>query len=234
MHKSGNETINGNKTFSSNVNIYNSDSATDTANIVLKNSKAERGSTTNIGEQNIFFLDKDNAQLGNIKCEVDSNGYSNLTLQCSDTNDTSSGVQVRKTPTGVVFGPTSDNQCLLGHNGRRWYNTYTSKINGLEPSSLSMPGYTSSRIDISSYITNLTGGSNNYTVPANGYVFVRTTNGTYLKLVDYPSGCCSSVCSQTADDIGTFLPVIAGRTCIIVIKCSSIDRAYFIPCQGNV
>ena len=107
-------------------------------------------------------------------------------------------------------------------------------INGLEPSSLSLPSYTGARIDISSYITNLTGGSNNYTVPANGYIFVRTPDGTYINLVEYPSGACSSVCSQTADDIGTFLPVIAGRTCIIVIKCSSIDRAYFIPCQGNV
>ena len=125
------------------------------------------------------------------------------------------------------FVTTDANQTITG-------NKTFSSINGVEPSSLSLPGYKSSRIDISSYITNLTGGGNNYTVPANGYIFVRTSDGTYLKLVEYPSGACSSVCSQTADDIGTFLPVIAGRTCIIVIKCSSIDRAYFIPCQGNV
>ena len=125
------------------------------------------------------------------------------------------------------FVTTDTNQTISG-------NKTFSSINGVEPSSLSLPGYSSPRIDISSYITNLTGGSNNYTAPANGYIFVRTANGTYVKLTEYPSGVCSSVCSQTADDIGTFLPVNANRICIIAIKCSSIDRAYFIPCQGNV
>ena len=228
------QTISGNKTFSSNVNVYNSDSATDTANIILKNSKAERGSTTDIGEQTISFLDKDNAQIGQIKCEVDANGVSTFTLNCTNSSNSSSGIRLRRTSTGTFLQPTFNNGCNLGTSGYRWYDVQTRAVNNLEPSSLSLPGYSGSKIDISSYITNLTGGNNNYTVPSNGYIFVRTNNGTYLKLTEYPSGVCSSVCSQTADDIGTFLPVNANRICIIAIKCSSIDRAYFIPCQGNV
>ena len=78
VHKSDDETIGGIKTFTNDVTVYNSDSATDTANIILKNSKAERGSTTNIGEQNISFVDKNNNQLGNIKCITNSSGVSNM------------------------------------------------------------------------------------------------------------------------------------------------------------
>jgi len=232
VHKSGNETISGSKTFSSNVNVYNSDSSTDTANIILKNSKAERGSTTNIGEQNISFLDKDNAQIGQIKCDVDANGYSNLTLQCSDTNDTSSGVQIRKTTTGVVLRPTNDNQCWLGQSGKRWYNTYTSKINGVEPSSLSLPsGNASDVIDISSYITALNGTSNSYTVPSNGWISIAIT-GTAISIVS--SSWSDSRLRESSGNVRMLYPVLKNETLDISVIGTTLAYARFIPCQGNV
>ena len=230
-----NQTISGNKTFSSNVNVYNSDSATDTANIILKNSKAERGSTTNIGEQNISFVDKDNAQIGNIKCDVDANGYSNLTLQCSDTNDTSSGVQVRKTATGITFQPTSNSQCYLGQSIRRWYNTYTSRINNLEPSSLSLPVFpsSSSSIDISSYITDMTGAvANSYTPPANGYITFVATGSQVQIFSDY--GLQSKFSIQTGSTIRGYHPVLKNEAIKIYMIGTSIESFRFIPCQGNV
>lgn len=239
------QTISGNKTFSSNVNVYNSDSATDTANIILKNSKAERGSTTNIGEQNIFFLDKDNAQIGNIKCEVDSNGYSNLTLQCSDTNDTSSGVQVRKTATGVTFQPISNSPpCYLGQSVRRWYSTYTSKINGLEPSSLSLPSDRSTRIDISSYFTNTgTGDTNTYTVPANGYIYLTLSELTNVHCFSRSSDNVTNYAqtftklSNSAGVLYVLFPVRKNDVFVVTWYTAttvSVDGAFFIPCQGNV
>ena len=227
------QTISGNKTFSSNVNVYNSDSSTDTANIILKNSKAERGSTTNIGEQTISFLDKDNAQIGQIRCDVDSNGYSNLTLQCSDTNDTSSGVQVRKTATGVTFQPTLNGQCYLGQSIRRWYNTYTSRINNLEPSSLSLPNI-DNRIDISSYITNLSNVGNEYTPSVNGWICVRSANATKISILDSATNVGTTNISPTATFLGVMIPCIANRKVYINIICTSLELAYFIPCQGNV
>ena len=238
------QTISGSKTFSSNVNVYNSDSATDTANIILKNSKAERGSTTNTDEQNIFFLDKDNAQIGNIKCNVDSGGYSNLTLQCSDSNNVSLGVQVRKNPTGGVVRPTGDNQMSLGQDGRRWYNTYTSKINGLEPSSLSLPSGRNTRIDISSYFTNLGSGDTNfYSVSANGYIYMQLKDITTVHCFDF-----ESLSTTVADYIQTFSRGTDGQLYVLfpvkkdhVFKSTwyttttvTISGAYFIPCQGNV
>jgi len=227
-----NQTISGNKTFSSNVNVYNSDSSTDTANIILKNSKAERGSTTNIGEQTIFFLDKDNAQIGNIKCGLDSNGYSNISILCSDINDSSLGVQIRKTLEGVVLRPTNDNQCWLGQGGRRWYNTYTSKINGVEPSSLSLPsGNASDAIDISSYITDMSGTVNNYTAPANGWISIAVT-GTAISIVSSP---WSDNRSRPSDGTVRMLyPVLKGMTASISVVCTTLAYARFIPCQGNV
>ena len=239
-----NQTIAGVKTFSSNVNVYNHDSATDTANIILKNSKAERGSTTNTDEQNIFFLDKDNAQIGNIKCNVDSDGYSNLTLQCSDSNNVSLGVQVRKNPTGGVVRPTGDNQISLGQGGRRWYNTYTSKINGLEPSSLSLPSGRNTRIDISSYFTNLGSGDTNfYSVSANGYIYMQLKDITTVHCFDF-----ESLSTTLAEYAQTFSRGTDGQLYVLfpvkkdhVFKSTwyttttvTISGAYFIPCQGNV
>lgn len=226
------QTISGAKTFSSNINVYNSDSTTDTANIILKNSKAEVG--TEFSEQSVNFVDKNNNPLAKISCYGSGGSYTRLYITAYDPNNNSDGFFIRKSPSGTAILPTTASAVAIGNSTLPYYNVQTNRVNGLTPSSLSMPGYTLPRIDISGYITDLTGRDNNYTVPANGYVFVRSLNSTYIKLLDYPSGVCSCVCSQTADDIGTFIPVIANRICIISIKCSSIDRAYFIPCQGNI
>lgn len=225
VHNTGNETIDGNKSLLKNLKIKNKD--------------VTRGSTTGSGSQSITFTDVSDNTLAIFSVGKVSNGSTTIGFRV-DTTDSSdvninSQFQFFISKSGAkVINPSVDGDITLGRLSNRWSDVQSYKINALEPSSLSLPGYSLSRIDISSYITDLTGRNNNYIAPSNGYIFVRTTNGTYLKLVEYPSGVISSVCSQTADDIGTFIPVLAGRTCIIQIKCSSIDRAYFIPCLGNV
>lgn len=226
------QTIAGNKTFSSNVNVYNSDSATDTANIVLKNSKAERGSTTNIGEQTISFLDKDNAQIGNIKCEVDSGGVSTLTLNCTNSSNSSSGIRLKRTSTGTFLQPVYNNGCNLGTNGYRWYDVQTRSINGVEPSSLSLPNV-ANKIDISSYITDLTGAPNQYISPSNGYINLRSTNADILGIVENTSG-MGTISRGNNQTIAVYLPVVANSSMSLYAKCTSLAQAYFIPCQGNV
>lgn len=238
-----NQTISGNKTFSSNVNVYNSDSATDTANIVLKNSKVERGSTTNIGEQTIFFLDKDNAQIGHIKCEVDSSGVSTLTLQCTNSSNSSSGIRLRRTNTGTFLLPVYNNGCNLGTTGNRWYDVQTRTINGLEPSSLSLPSDRSARIDISSYFTNTgTGNTNSYTVPANGYIFMEVNDCINLYMYSQTTGGLTnygnSVSRNAIGKVVGFLPVRKGDVFTsqwyTTLTNVSLSSAYFIPCLGNV
>ena len=229
------QTVSGAKTFSSNVNVYNSDSTTDTANIVLKNSKAERGSTTNIGEQNISFLDKDNAQIGNIKCEVDSSGVSTLTLQCTNSSNSSSGIRLRRTSTGTFLQPVFNNGCNLGTSGYRWYDVQTRGINGLTPSSLGMPVAPSSTsyVDISGYITVLDSSSaNTYTPPSNGYITFNVTGNLVQIFHDY--GLQGKWTVQAGNANRGFIPVLGGVEVKIYITASSVDKFWFIPCQGNV
>lgn len=234
MHKTGAETVAGPKTFSSDVNVYNSDISGVTPNLNIRSSIIEKGDTSTADNLRILFLDKYNRYVGVINANKNAMGtqYLSLSIRTTDTsnNDIVSTINYYLSKSGDrYFSPYEDNLINLGSSVRRWKT-----FNGLTPSSLSLPSYSAAKIDISGYVTDLTGGNNNYTAPANGYIFVRTANGTYLKLMEYPSGVCSSVCSQTADDIGTFIPVIANRVCIISIKCTSIDRAYFIPCLGNI
>ena len=227
-----NQTISGSKTFSSNVNVYNSDSSTDTANIVLKNSKAERGSTTNIGEQTISFLDKDNAQIGHIKCEVDSSGVSTLTLQCTNSSNSSSGIRLRRTSTGTFLHPVYNSGCNLGTNGYRWYDVQTRSINSLEPSSLSLPsGNANDVIDISSYITDMSGTANSYTAPANGWISIDVV-GTAIAIVS--SSWSDSRYRTGSGNVRMLYPVLKNEILDISIAGTTLAYARFIPCQGNV
>lgn len=234
------QTISGNKTFSSNVNVYNSDSATDTANIILKNSKAERGSTTNIGEQNISFVDKDNAQIGNIKCEVDASGVSVFTLNCTNSSNSSSGIRLRRTSTGTFLQPTFNNGCNLGTSGYRWYDTQTRAINGVEPSSLGMPVIDRTKyVDISGYFTNTGNGDiNTYSVTANGWIYLRLTDigGCQLSVLDSSNNrLYGSTSSGNLEQL--CLPVTAGtvvETQWTTSTSVTVAIARFIPCQGNI
>lgn len=134
------------------------------------------------------------------------------------------------------FKPTTQgtNQAVkhnLGTSTDKW-----ATINGLEPSSLSLPDV-SNRIDISSYITRLDKVANQYTPPANGYINIRVKK-TSLPIVSIRIqqnyGLMNS--SETADfsTWSTYLPVVAGQVVEVYISADSLMSAIFFPCQGNV
>ena len=233
VHKSDDETIGGIKTFTNDVTVYNSDSATDTANIILKNSKAERGSTTNIGEQNISFVDKNNNQLGNIKCITNSSGVSNMYISCNVSGN-DNGVRLSVTPYASYFRPSINNNCKLGTSDVRWSDVQTYKVNALEPSSLSLPsGNASDVIDISSYITDFSGTPNTYTAPANGWITINMSNSSGVQA--YINGLWGhQVVRPTAGGVRFLMPVLKNQTATILVFGGNIDNARFIPCQGNV
>ena len=110
-----------------------------------------------------------------------------------------------------------------------------SSINGVEPSSLSLPVFPSqsSWIDISSYITDMTGSvANFYTPPANGYITFSATGNQVQIFSDY--GLQSKFSIQSGSVIRGYHPVLKNEPIKIYMLGTSIEFFRFIPCQGNV
>ena len=249
VHKSGNETISGAKAFNSNTYIYNPDATGNTPNLFFKSSKAVKGDTSGSNNDSIRIshVDKNDKLLSYIQLRKVSNGSSDITLYCStqDANnqDISSSITLFKAVNGQgTFRPVADNDVNLGNSTYKWKDVNTYLVNGLEPSSLSLPSDRSARIDISSYFTN-TGDNedNEYVASANGYIF--------LDLGNVGSVFCSSLDSnnytnyKTSNHSGVYgviqllFPIIKGNTAKFTWRTNStvtIYSAYFIPCQGNV
>lgn len=146
------------------------------------------------------------------------------------------------------FKPTKQgaNQALrhnLGTSTDKW-----STINGLNPSSLGMPDLNNG-IDISGYITNFGAGTvNEYTPPANGWisiansadspVFIRVYNDYGFEHVVYSER--NEVGGTTGGTYTRFsslmIPCIKNIKIYIIVSPSTsvLVSAKFFPCQGNV
>ena len=123
------------------------------------------------------------------------------------------------------FVTTDTNQTISG-------NKTFSSINGVEPSSLSLPsGNASDVIDISSYITDLSGNVNNYTAPANGWISIAIT-GTAISIVS--SSWSDSRLRESSGNVRMLYPVLKNETLDISVTGTTLAYARFIPCQGNV
>ena len=89
---------------------------------------------------------------------------------------------------------------------------------------------------ISSYITDLAGGLNNYTPPANGWISVQVDNSSvnnYIRCA-YDVIMVKSSGNGQASALSCLIPVIANTKVGIRAVCTTLAYAYFIPCQGNV
>ena len=122
------------------------------------------------------------------------------------------------------------------------------KINGVEPSSLSLPDL-SNGIDISSYITNFSGGiANEYTPVSDGWisiassadspVFIRVYNDYGFEQVVYSErNELGSTSGGTYTRFGSIIiPCVKNVKIYIIISPSTsvLVSAKFYPCQGNV
>ena len=111
-------------------------------------------------------------------------------------------------------------------------NKTFSSINGVEPSSLSLPsGNASDVIDIRSYITSLNGTVNSYTVPANGWISIAVV-GTAIAIVS--SSWSDSRLRESSGNVRMLYPVLKNETLNISVIGTTLAYARFIPCQGNV
>ena len=132
--------------------------------------------------------------------------------------------------TGSLF-PSANNSYSLGNSSNKW-----KQINGINPGSLSLPDLDNG-IDISGYITDLTGASNinKYTPVVNGWISVGLSNAEFIELY-IPSALMGGTFTKTSTNnyAQAFMPVIANKEVRISLKGTSIVWAKFYPCLGNV
>ena len=160
-------------------------------------------------------------------------GTNILTYNTDDSNNTvSGGVSIIKSKTDTSFSPNADNAVTCGRALAKWSDVVTYKVNGVEPSSLSLPsGNVSDVIDISSYISALDGTSNSYTVPANGWISIAVV-GTAIAIVSSSWSDCRL--RESSGNVRMLYPVLKNETLDISVTGTTLAYARFIPCQGNV
>lgn len=228
VHTSGNETISGQKVFT---------------DINAISSSAEIGVSG--GGNSFKVLDKNKKTLSRLDGGTFSTGMAYSQWLVNNGSDEFNGVSLYQPSANLVqLRPYSSALSVqLGTSNKPFSDCYTSKINGLTPSSLGMPSDRSARIDISSYFTNTgTGNTNDYSVPANGFIFLNLLNAFVVicysidgtNNVNYAQSYFRPVDGQIyilfpvrKNDIFRTLWTANGGTI-------TVTGAYFIPCQGNV
>ena len=199
VHKSGNETVAGYKVFE-NICLSNSIKAINLENqtIDLNNCYSSFGLPQS-GNISFYFCNTNNG-IANI---------SNLPEQSAFFLISQS---IRILSSGRIYAKQT---CITINNTYVRYcknNIWLSWINvhdDIEPSSLSLPVFPSqsSWIDISSYITDMTGSvANFYTPPANGYITFSATGNQVQIFSDY--GLQSKFSIQSGSTIRGYHPVL--------------------------
>jgi hypothetical protein len=236
VHKSGNETVGGRKIFRDDLTIYNYDSTQATRNLNISSSKIQVGDTSNSDAFGIRF-NAGASFVAQILAVNDIAGTQNLqfSVRTKDSlnNFINSAIRLRIFANGnSSFEPGADDSISLGSGSLKYKDVRTNKVNGVEPSSLSLPsGNLNDIIDISSYLVNLDGTANSYTAPANGWISIAIS-GTAISIVSSP---WSDNRSRPSDGTVRMLyPVLKGMTASISVVCTTLAYARFIPCQGNV
>ena len=195
-------------------------------------SSSEIGSTG--GNNSFKVLDKNKKTLSSLEGGTFSSGVAYSYWLVNNGSDVFNGVSLYQSSANLAqLRPYSSTLSLqLGASHRSFSDCYTSKINNLEPSSLSLPsGNASGFIDISSYISAFDGTSNSYTVPANGWVSIAVV-GTAIVIVS--SRWSDSRLRASSGNVRMLYPVIKNETLDISVTGTTLAYARFIPCQGNV
>ena len=254
VHKSGDETVAGNKNFQGLLTTTPSESLWPTGLNTTDD-------ITYLGREVIHLEYKSSGQLTDLSggaWDVAALGAGCFFFRINNGKD----IRYKNLATGdvnripVVSGtnrfindvtPNQDNTYGLGSSSLRWRT-----INGLNPGSLGMPDL-SNGIDISSYLINIgTSTPSEYTPSVNGWLVLKiaSTQGYVSIRVSSANGIDNYVYSERTDTGG--LPTDGGYTyekfascitpCIkndkldiyILPSMTSVVSAYFYPCLGNV
>ena len=186
------------------------------------------------GSNSFKVLDKNKRILARIQGGTFSTGIAYSQWLVNNGTDAFNGISLYQASANLVQLRPYDSilSAQLGASNRYFANCYTSKINNLEPSSLSLPsGNANDVIDISSYLVNLDGTSNSYTVPANGWISIAIV-GTAIAIIS--SSWSDSRLRGSSGDVRMLYPVLKNEILDISVIGNTLAYARFIPCQGNV
>ena len=232
VHNTGDENVNGIKTFKDMIPIDgdylgNEASTNQRTNICLRSNR----DTANKSCAYITRFRQNRSQgalqtgdLQKIGFDVLENGVRTnnvFDIQCTDwLNDVPQRVNLVSSVQSYSYG-NSTNKALF---------------NDLNPGALSFPDLNNG-IDISGSITHLDKVVNSYTPTVNGYVYIRVRK-TSLPIVSIRIqqnyGLMTSCETADFSTWGTYLPVVAGNIVEFYISADSLASAIFYPCQGNV
>lgn len=235
VHNTGNEDVNGTKTFKDMIPIDgdylgNEASNNQRTNICLRANRDTAGKSgayisrfrQNRSQGALQTNDLQMIGFDVLENEVRTNNV--FSIQCSGWVD--------NVPTKIkLLSSASDS--TFGSSVK------PSKINDINPGALSLPNLNNG-IDISGYITLGDYVQSTYTPPSNGYISIMVTNTSACGLWIYSGnfGACSRSISShpTYGDIAIVtIPVIANATYTIETKdVTNIMWAKFYPCLGNV
>lgn len=228
VHLSGNETVGGNKTFTNTIKSQKEIELT--------------------GNRLAYILPEFSASYSGLSlCTYSSNGAVKLGTWKVDDNDNTKHVLdtslgYLSVSTGSVNSvnivyliPKNTTNSKLGDSTNKW-----KEINGLTPSSLSLPVIDRTKyVDISGYFTNTGNGDiNTYSVTANGWIYLRLTDigGCQLSVLDSSNNrLYGSTSSGNLEQL--CLPVVAGtvvETQWTTSTSVTVAIARFMPCQGNI
>ena len=232
VHKSGDETISGQKMLS-NVStgvgrdLYHFAVTPYGKNTPPANTSYQYvwfgGNTASQGFTNSWYG-------GYIEQVMNTNGTARGRWLIRDTSENTVALELFVNGSDMQVRPQVNNVVDLGISTNKWKS-----FNGLNPSSLGMPDLNNG-IDISSYIT--TGYTdNNYTPPANGWIWIRLIGNT-AAIVQGDFGINAYFVKKNPTNeqlVETCLPVT--KDIQATIRCRSITDiigAKFYPCLGNV
>jgi len=253
VHKSGNETIDGTKTFSapqcysSNAILFNSSVLPTQGQVPSANINPLRqyiGYGTSY-PNSIFIHDTEMRTNGrnHYRWTVYSDDHSANAAMWLVYNPDSEYLRYLNLKCSCV--PDANDTYHLGTPDYKWKS-----FNGLNPGALSFPNleYSNSNkwIDIASSITNTAGVDNWYYPAVDGWVFIIASGGAAPDLsvlvfvgsgLNFISGAIPAAESSTGARWCQCLAPAGSRVRIRFNKGStscSIEKALFIPCQGNV
>lgn len=240
VHTSGNETVGGIKTFTNGIILQNSDTSGPSRDYKCKSQVAVLGDSVRGDSTKYIFVDKNNNEICYIRQRKLTNSNTDMSFCVNNIDNDNNSISAEinfiiDRNNDPRISPSVTDFISLGRPTFRWKNVFSNQINGLTPSSLSMPVAPSSTsyVDISSYITVLDSSSaNTYTPPSNGYITFSVTGNLVQIFHDY--GLQGKWTVQAGNANRGFIPVLGGVEVKIYITASNVDKFWFIPCQGNV